>query len=127
MSIILTEPSALNRVETKPVSSERGPAVITILNNLEATMVSAPGVGRAVNVTFITVGRASAGGGALVQFVFREGLAGTIVQSVTNPETRPTLTYNPPWQLPENTALTVQRVVGNQDAIINYHFYVSEV
>ena len=114
----------ISNVSSEVAGPTQGPATATLSSGTNVTLVAAPGVGFSIlvpTIQFIVEDNSS----SLVAIV-KEGAGGlarlTFATKVTG--VYPAFPMDPPWKLAENTALVAQRIVGNKDIIINYHYFV---
>lgn len=113
--------------QAMPASPTQGPATTTLTNGANVTLVAAPGAGKAIVVT--TIQQSADATGQAITVNYKEGTGGTprLKLSMKEDGIYPPFVMEPGWKLAENTALVAQRIEGNKDVVLNYHFYVEAV
>jgi len=102
-------------------SVTRGPGTTTLTLTNDAELIAAPGAGLAIFVTSLMVGNTSA---TLTRVDIKEGTTIRISQPLAASGGGFSREYNPPWQLPADTALNGALGTAVTDVRVNVHFYV---
>jgi hypothetical protein len=104
-------------------SATHGPLSTTITDTSEHSVIASPGAGLALYVTQISLWNSSS---VFTVMAAKEGAGGTTrldAALAATPGAGFVKEYDPPWQLPEATTLTMQATVAVSSVLVNVDFY----